>query len=105
MTFHFRNYLFLLFCVCFLSACNKESTKSGAPAVFDSAESAKPVTITEKEHHIFLRPKAGDIFRYRIIQKSLSSAISTGAVTANESATAEDQYYVKQTIRTIRPDS
>jgi hypothetical protein len=105
MTFQFRTYLFLVLCICFLSSCNKESTKPGAPAVFDSSETAKVVTITEKEHRIFIRPKAGDILRYRITQKSLSSAVSTGAVTANESATAEDEYYVKQTIRTIRPDS
>jgi hypothetical protein len=106
MTFHIRSYFLLSIIFVFLiSSCKETEPKSGAPAVFDTSEAAKPVTVTEKEHHIYIHPKTGDVFRYRISQKSTSSAISTGAATANESALAEDLYYVKQTIRSVRPDS
>jgi len=90
----------------FLSSCSKENGPgSKPPAVFDTSESAKPVTITEKEHRIYFRPKVGDVFRYRIWQKSNSSAVSTGPMAGNETAMSEDSYYLKQTIRAIRPDS
>ena len=108
MIFHIRSYFLLTIVFSFVvSSCGKESSalKSGVPAVFDSTESAKTVTIAEKEHRIYIHPKTGDVFRYRISQKSSSSALTSGAMSANEMANAEDQYYVKQTIRGVRADS
>ncbi|MEI8133636.1 MAG: DUF6263 family protein [bacterium] len=92
--------------VAFLSSCNKEGGPgSKPPAVFDSTEKANPVTVSEKEHRIFVRPKVGDVYRYRISQHSNSSAISAGAVSGSESAQSEDSYYLTQTVRAIRADS
>jgi hypothetical protein len=109
MTFHkgILGFALIAFISVFLSSCNKElgGPRSAAPAVFDSSESAKAVTVTDKEHRIYIRPKAGDVFRYRISQKSSSSATSSGPMAGSESVTAEDTYYVKETIRSIRPDS
>src|SRR5437763_237524 len=59
------NYLRLYFSCTFLlllSSCNKEAAPGEKPpAVFDSSEHAKPVTVAEKEHRIYIRPKEGDI--------------------------------------------
>src|SRR5438552_940634 len=107
MTFHFRGACFLLAVVSILNSCNKESIAPGGkpPAVFDTSESAKAVTVTEKEHRIFFRPKAGEMFRYRIVQRSNSSASASGPMTKSEAAISEDSYYIKETIRSIRQDS
>src|SRR5436305_7135961 len=103
------NYLRLYFSCTFLlllSSCNKEAAPGEKPpAVFDSSEHAKPITVAEKEHRIYIRPKAGNIFRFRIMQKSSSSANTTGPITRSESASGEDTYYIKQTIRAVRADS
>jgi hypothetical protein len=91
----------------FLLSCSKDNSGPGGkpPAVFDSSESAKPITVTESEHRIFFRPKVGDVFHYMISERSTSSAISTGPISGSEKASTEDLFYLKQTIRTIRPDS
>jgi hypothetical protein len=90
----------------FLTSCNKDASLGGKPpAVFDSSETAKPVTITEKEHRIYFRPKVGDVNRYLISQRSNSSATSSDVPSGSESAKTEDIYYVRQTVRSIRADS
>jgi hypothetical protein len=108
MQFLSRSISFLstiLLCSVLLSCSKENAPGSKPPAVFDTSESAKTVTITEKEHRIYFHPKVGDIFRYRIWQRSNSSAISTGPVPGNETAMSEDSYYLNQTIRAIRADS
>ncbi len=90
-----------------LSSCSKDGSAPGASTrtVFDSSETAKTVTVTEKEHRIFIRPKVGEVYRYIIAQHSSTSQTASGALTKNESAVSDDIFYVKETIRAIRPDS
>ncbi len=92
----------------FISSCNKDNgSPESKTTVFDSTETAKTVTITEKEHHIYIKPKIGDVFRYHIMQHSVSSKSGTapGQPQFSQSATADNSIYVHETIRAIRADS
>lgn len=92
----------------FLSSCNKDGAPgSKTTAVYDTLETAKTVTVTEKEHRIYIRPKVGDTYRYHIMQHSQSAKNGTvsGQPPYHESTTADNSIYVHETIRAIRPDS
>ena len=111
MRFPIRITLFFAFTtfLVFLSSCSKEG---GAPqgntnAVFDSSQTAKAVTVTEKEHRIYIRPKVGNSYYYRIVQhsSSTSNGSAPGQPDAHQSATTDNYIYIHQTIRGIRADS
>ena len=107
----FYKYSLLLCTLIFsllLTSCNKDNGPQGkVTTVFDSSETGKNVTITEKEHHIFIRPKVGETYRYHIMQHSVSSKTGTapGQPQFHQAATADNSIYVHETIRSIRADS
>jgi len=109
MTFSARIFFYCASLCLFISlvSCSKDGSAPGANTrpVFDTAESAKPVAVTEKEHRIYIRPKVGDVFRYAIAQHSSTSQTATGVLSKNETAVSDDIFYVKETIRAIRPDT
>ncbi|MFI5263330.1 MAG: DUF6263 family protein [Candidatus Kapaibacterium sp.] len=93
----------------FLSSCSKEGSapQGSSNAVFDSSQTAKAVTVTEKEHRIYIRPKVGNSYYYRIVQHStsMSNGSAPGQPDAHRSASTDNFIYVHQTIRGIRADS
>jgi hypothetical protein len=103
----------LALCVISSIGCsNKDSKAPGADVnktVFDSSEKAKPVTITDAKHLIFFRPKVGDIFRYRITMTSTATAQTEDHVynqfPPKEAASSQNLYYLRLTVKSIRPDS
>ncbi|MDP4237494.1 MAG: DUF6263 family protein, partial [Bacteroidota bacterium] len=92
-----------------LSSCRKEGgSPPGTPApVYDSSETAKVVTISEKEHRIFIRPKVGDTYRYHIFQHSVSTENGSAPdqPPMHQSASADNSIYIRETVRAIRADS
>jgi hypothetical protein len=90
-------------------SCSKDAggPKGSSNAVFDSSQSAKPVTVSEKEHRIYIRPKIGNTYYYRILQHSTSATNGTapGQPPLHQSATSDNYIYVHETIRGIRSDS
>ena len=92
----------------FLSSCNKDNgSPDSKTTVFDSSETAKTVTITEKEHRIYIKPKVGETYRYHIMQHSVTSknGLAPGQPAFHQAATADNSIYVHATIRAIRADS
>ena len=92
----------------FLSSCSKDSgPQNNSNAVFDTTQTAKAVTVIEKEHRIYIRPKVGTSYFYRIMQHSVSNknGNAPGQPALHQSATADNTIYVHETIRGVRSDS
>ncbi len=94
-----------------LSSCNKDNGPGSASsgAVYDSSETAKPVTMEEKDHRIMFLPKVGEVYRYRVTITNVASAQSQDDLLNQlppiQNVKGVTVYYLKQTIRQIRPDS
>lgn len=92
--------------------CSNKDSKAPADinkTVFDTTEQAKPVTITDAKHLIYFRPKVGDVFRYRITMSSTATAQTEdhvyGQFPPKEAASSINVFYLRQTIKAVRPDS
>lgn len=93
-----------------LVGCNKEggpgSGSSGA--VFDTTEKGTPVTV-ESAKTIYFRPKIGDVYKYRVTISSSADAQNDdkmfGRFVPKGSIKTKTVYYLRHTIKSIRPDS
>ena len=109
------NVFRIITCIVFVSTlamigCSKKGSDApGGAAIFDSTEQPKAVAVNEPNHYIYFRPKVGDVYRYRITLTSSAGAETDDQLEKlmpkTELASSTNSYYLKQTVKAIRPDS
>lgn len=109
------NVFRIITCIVFVSTlamigCSKKGSDApGGAAIFDSTEQPKAVAVNEPNHYIYFRPKVGDVYRYRITLTSSAGAETDDQLykqfPKTELASSTNSYYLKQTVKGIRPDS
>ena len=100
------------------SSCSKEPAKiaqsmnsptGGTTPALDSTSTGKSVQITDKDHHIFLRPKVGTTQRYRVIDRREDSQEITdqlfNGTQGKKKSTNITEFYIRQSVRAVKPDS
>lgn len=103
-------FLVALFATVLFIGCNKDggpgSGSSGA--VFDTTEKGTPVTV-ETAKPIYFHPKVGEVFKYRVTVSSKAEAQNDdkmfGRFLPKGSLFSKSTYYLRQTVKSIRPDS
>jgi hypothetical protein len=91
-----------------ISKSLNSSTGTNAPAL-DTSSTGKEIAVTEKDHHIYLRPKVGTTQRYHVYNKSQRTMTVNddlfGGPQGKKESTNMTEYYIRQTVRSIKPDS
>ncbi len=90
-------------------AKSMNSPTGGTQVAIDSAASGTPVDISDKNHHLMLRPKVGTTQRYRIVTRSERSQDITDQLfngpQGKKTTISNTEYYLRETVRTVKPDS
>lgn len=93
-----------------LASCSKDKPQpavgSRTEATLDTTEKVPEATITDTNHHVFFRPKIGATYRFHVADKiTQSMSDEQGGQTHNQNGATTTEYYVRQTIKSINPDS
>jgi hypothetical protein len=102
----YRNFFLIMICIA-LASCGKSESPGAVKPSIDTNQKAEPVQITDTNHHLYFRPKVGSVQHYYIIdRRSMSSADSMpDGKGAEHTATSTTEFYIHQTVKSVRPDS
>jgi hypothetical protein len=93
-----------------LTSCSKDKPQpavgSRTEATIDTTEKVPEATITDTNHHIYFRPKVGATYRFHVADKiTQTMSDEQGGQTRNQNGATTTEYYIRQTIKSIRADS
>jgi hypothetical protein len=107
---HCSSLFFLAAFVIALIGCSKDAPQptvgSRTAGTIDTSEKVPEVAITDTNHHLFFRPKVGAVYRFHVADKIVQTmSDDQGGQNHTQNGGTTTEYYVRETINSVGPDS
>lgn len=96
--------------VLLVQSCSKDQPQPAVGArtagTIDTSEKVPEATIVDTNHHLYFRPKVGATYRFHVADKIVQTmADDQGGQTHNQNGATTTEYYIRETVKSIDPDS